>query len=162
MKIGPCIVAKIVLTILHYSQKKCFDELYIDLTIKVISRVLTRYFYSHTGKMPPPLADIIRTNLLTKYNEKWTITCDFKSVKKHVFHQIGTIVKNFLTNFHEYSTNNITSKVFTKTGGLTRKTITLPGNEVFNQPQPFRTRPRYHYDTCSDHVTLRLHNKCNH
>ncbi|KAH3747750.1 hypothetical protein DPMN_182180 [Dreissena polymorpha] len=59
-----------------------------DQTIKVASRVLTRLYYSHIRKNAPPLGshvyeanvtlfkliqDIIETNILTKFNEEWTI-----------------------------------------------------------------------------------------
>ncbi|KAH3719269.1 hypothetical protein DPMN_062101 [Dreissena polymorpha] len=126
--------------------RDCTQNVTSNVLKRFLRPLLTRYFYSHTGKNAPPLA--------VMHNEEWTITCDFKSVKKHVFHQIGTIVKNVLTNFHEYSTNNITSKVFTKTGGLTRKTITLPGNEVF---QPTATIFELVHDIIMTLVPSMLH-----
>ncbi|KAH3693164.1 hypothetical protein DPMN_192566 [Dreissena polymorpha] len=59
-----------------------------DWAINVVSRVLTRFYYSHIRKNAPPLGshvfqanvtifdliqDIIKTNLLTKFHEDWTI-----------------------------------------------------------------------------------------
>ncbi|KAH3700872.1 hypothetical protein DPMN_075853 [Dreissena polymorpha] len=59
-----------------------------DQTIKVASRVLTRFYYSNIRKNAPPLGshvfqanitifeliqDIIETNLLTQFHEDWTI-----------------------------------------------------------------------------------------
>ncbi|KAH3890882.1 hypothetical protein DPMN_014972 [Dreissena polymorpha] len=63
-------------------------KFYEDQTINVASRVLTRFYYSHIRKNAPPLGshvfqanvtifeliqDIIKTNLLTKFHEDWTI-----------------------------------------------------------------------------------------
>ncbi|KAH3753915.1 hypothetical protein DPMN_188567 [Dreissena polymorpha] len=59
-----------------------------DWAINVVSRVLTRFYYSHIRKNAPPLGshvfqanvsifeliqDIIKTNLLIKFHEDWTI-----------------------------------------------------------------------------------------
>ncbi|KAH3707345.1 hypothetical protein DPMN_066747 [Dreissena polymorpha] len=59
-----------------------------DWAINVVSRVLTRFYYSHIRKNVPPLGshvfqanvtifeliqDIIKTNLLTEFHEDWTI-----------------------------------------------------------------------------------------
>ncbi|KAH3807143.1 hypothetical protein DPMN_135476 [Dreissena polymorpha] len=68
-----------------------------DRTINVASRVLTRFYYSHIRKNAPPLGS-------------------------HVFHAKVTIFKliqdiietNLLTKFHEDSTINVASRVFTR------------------------------------------------
>ncbi|KAH3715829.1 hypothetical protein DPMN_058542 [Dreissena polymorpha] len=47
-----------------------------DWAINVVSRVLTRFYYSHLRKNAPPLGSHVfqaNTNLLTKFHEDWTI-----------------------------------------------------------------------------------------
>ncbi|KAH3705653.1 hypothetical protein DPMN_080730 [Dreissena polymorpha] len=91
-------VASRVLTRFYFSHiKKCpapwrpyesSDQFHKEQTINVASRVLTRFYYSHIRKNAPPLGshvfqanvtifeliqDIIKTNLLTKVHEDWTI-----------------------------------------------------------------------------------------
>ncbi|KAH3864987.1 hypothetical protein DPMN_028020 [Dreissena polymorpha] len=135
-----------------------------DWTINVTSRVLKRKTATTTGGKTgtPPgshvfqpigtiidfVEDIIRTNVLTKFHEDWTINLTF-TVKTalppggHVFLPTGTIfelVKDFIgthvltkktatspgTQFHEDWTINVISKV------LTRKTATTTGGHVFH------------------------------
>ena len=94
-----------------------------DWIINVTSRVLTRFHYNHTRKSPPPpgshvfqqartifelIRDIVRTNLLTKFHEDWTINVTSRVLTRfyytlkpykenchapggHVFHSTGTI-----------------------------------------------------------------------
>ncbi|KAH3773862.1 hypothetical protein DPMN_175233 [Dreissena polymorpha] len=93
----------------------------------IITRVLTRFYYSHIKKNAPPLGsyffqatiiifeliqDIIETNLLTKFHEDWKIN-PYKekclAPGGHVFNQTKTIFEliqeiietNLLTKFHE-------------------------------------------------------------
>ncbi|KAH3782678.1 hypothetical protein DPMN_160597 [Dreissena polymorpha] len=66
-------------------------KFHIDQTINVASRVLTRFYYSHIRNNAPPLGshvfqanitifeliqDNIETNLLTKFQEDWTINAN--------------------------------------------------------------------------------------
>ncbi|KAH3787068.1 hypothetical protein DPMN_165187 [Dreissena polymorpha] len=141
------------------------DMFHEDWTINVTSRVLKRktatttggYFFSFnwnhfrirkiatppgshvfqpTGTIFELVQDIIRTNVLTKFHEDWTInlTSTVKTAPPpggHVFLPTGTIfelVKDFIgthvpTKFHDDWTKNVTSRV------LTRKTATPPGTQ---------------------------------
>ncbi|KAH3731209.1 hypothetical protein DPMN_057217 [Dreissena polymorpha] len=66
-------------------------KMHEDQTLNVASRVLTRFYYSHIRKNAPPLGsyvfqanvtifdliqDNIKTNLLTKFHEDWTINAN--------------------------------------------------------------------------------------
>ncbi|KAH3822824.1 hypothetical protein DPMN_124615 [Dreissena polymorpha] len=82
------IIFKLVQDIIEMNLLTKFHE---DWTINVASRVLTRFCYSHIRKNAPPLGshvfqanvtifeliqDIIKTNLLTKFHEDWTINAN--------------------------------------------------------------------------------------
>ncbi|KAH3726615.1 hypothetical protein DPMN_052482 [Dreissena polymorpha] len=115
-----------------------FDK---DRTVKVDSRVLTRFYYSHIRKNAPPLGshvfqaniiifkliqDIIETNLLTKFHEDWTINVASRekcpAPGGHVFEATKTIFEliqdiigtNLLTKFHDDRKINVTSRVLIK------------------------------------------------
>ncbi|KAH3717597.1 hypothetical protein DPMN_060390 [Dreissena polymorpha] len=79
------IIFKLVQDIIGINLLTKFHE---DWAIHVVSRVLTRFYYSHIRKNAPPLGShvfqanviifeliqyIIKTNLLTKFHEDWTI-----------------------------------------------------------------------------------------
>ncbi|KAH3771486.1 hypothetical protein DPMN_172806 [Dreissena polymorpha] len=99
-----------------------------DRTVNVASRVLTRFYYSHILKNTPPLGshvfeaniiifeliqDTIKTNLLTKFHEHWTINVASREKCPdpggHVFKATKTIFEliqdingtNLLTKFHD-------------------------------------------------------------
>ncbi|KAH3785138.1 hypothetical protein DPMN_163223 [Dreissena polymorpha] len=92
------------------------------------------HVFQPTGTIFELVQDIIRTNVLTKFHEDWTLNLTY-TVKTapppggHVFLPTGTIfelVKDFIgthvpTKFHDDWTKNVTSRV------LTRKTATPPG-----------------------------------
>ncbi|KAH3823101.1 hypothetical protein DPMN_124899 [Dreissena polymorpha] len=124
------------------------DMFHEDWTINVTSRVLKRktvtttgghFFHSTgtifelvllhvfqpTGTIFELVQDIIRTNVLTKFHEDWTInlTSTVKTAPPpggHVFLPTGTIfklVKNFIgthvpTKFHDDWTKNVTSRPY--------------------------------------------------
>ncbi|KAH3704900.1 hypothetical protein DPMN_079961 [Dreissena polymorpha] len=84
------------------------------------------------------IQDIIRTNVLTKFYEDWTINISFKeknapSIGSHIFQPTGTIleliqyiiVTILLTKFHEDQTINVAPRV------LTRKNAPPPCVHVF-------------------------------
>ncbi|KAH3807135.1 hypothetical protein DPMN_135468 [Dreissena polymorpha] len=145
-------------------------EFHEDRTINVASRVLTRFYYSlikpYKEKCPAPwchfiqanvtifelIQDIIKTNLLTKFHQDWTInekcpapwrpywTINVASRVKnapplgsHVFQAKATIFElikdisgtNLLSKFHEDRKINVASRV------LTRKNGPPPGGHVF-------------------------------
>jgi len=143
-----------------------------DWTKNVTSRVLTRFYYSHIRKTAPPpgshvfqqtrtifklIRDIVRTNVLTKFHEDWTINVTsrvltrfyYSHIRKtapplggHVFHPTETIfelVQDFIgthvpTKFHEDWTKNVTSRVLTRFYlSHIRKTAPPPGSHVFQQ-----------------------------
>ncbi|KAH3854628.1 hypothetical protein DPMN_097173 [Dreissena polymorpha] len=126
------------------------DMFHEDWTINVTSRVLKWKTATTTGKTATPpgshvfqptgtifelVQDIIRTNVLNKFHEDWTInltsTENCPAPGGHVFLPTGTIfehVKDFIgthvpTKFHDDWTKNVTSRV------LTRKTATPPGTQ---------------------------------
>ncbi|KAH3805876.1 hypothetical protein DPMN_134186 [Dreissena polymorpha] len=97
---------------------------------------MTLDVFQPTGTIFELVQDIIRTNVLTKFHEDWTInlTSTVKTAPPpggHVFLPTGTIfelVKDFIrthvpTKFHDDWTKNVTSRV------LTRKTATPPGTQ---------------------------------
>ncbi|KAH3834084.1 hypothetical protein DPMN_107402 [Dreissena polymorpha] len=116
-------------------------ELFQDIIgMKLLTKVLTRFYYSHITKNAPPLEshvfqaiiiifkliqDIIETNLLTKFHEDWT-----KNVASRVHicpapwrpYFIGM---NLLTKFHEDWTINVAARVHI------RKNAPPLGNHVF-------------------------------
>ncbi|KAH3886213.1 hypothetical protein DPMN_010214 [Dreissena polymorpha] len=102
-------------------------EFHEDRTVNVASRVLTRFYNSHMRKNAPPLGshvfqanitifeliqDIIKTNLLTKFHEDWTI---------HVASRV-LAMKNAPPLFHDDRRINVTSR-----GKMSR----LRGGHVF-------------------------------
>ncbi|KAH3838791.1 hypothetical protein DPMN_112206 [Dreissena polymorpha] len=135
------------------------DMFHEEWTINVTSRVLKRktatttgghvfhstgtifelvllHVFQPTGTIFELVQDIIRTNVLTKFHEDWTInlTSTVKTAPPpggHVFLPTGTIfklVKDFIgthvpTKFYDDWTKNVTSRV------LTRKTATPPGTQ---------------------------------
>ncbi|KAH3693582.1 hypothetical protein DPMN_081016 [Dreissena polymorpha] len=127
-----------------------------DRTVNVASRVLTRFYYSHIRKNAPPLGshvfqaniiifqlipDIIKTNLLTKFHEDWTMNVALRVLTRKnalppdglVFKETKTIFEliqdiigtNLLTKFHEDRKINVASRV------LIRKNAPPPGGHVF-------------------------------
>ncbi|KAH3852951.1 hypothetical protein DPMN_095472 [Dreissena polymorpha] len=110
-------------------------------TVNVASRVLTRFYYSQIRKNVPPLGshvfqaniiifeliqNIIKTNLLTKFHEDWTINVASRekcaAPGGHVFKATKTIFEliqdiiwtNLLTKFHDDRKINVTSRVLTR------------------------------------------------
>ncbi|KAH3865997.1 hypothetical protein DPMN_029045 [Dreissena polymorpha] len=88
------IIFKLVQDIIGMNLLTKFHE---DRTINVASRVLTRFYYSHIRKNAPPLGshvfqanvtifkliqDIIKTNLLTKFHEDWTINVASRDARR--------------------------------------------------------------------------------
>ncbi|KAH3784660.1 hypothetical protein DPMN_162623 [Dreissena polymorpha] len=147
------IIFKLVQDIIGMDLLTKFHE---DSIVNVASRVLTRFYYSHIRKNAPPppgslffqaniiifklIQDIIKTNLLTKFHEDWTINVasrvftrfyysHIKPYKEkcpapggHVFKATKTIFKliqdnigtNLLTKFHDDQKLNVTSRVLTR------------------------------------------------
>jgi len=164
-----------------------------DWSKNVTSRVLTRFYYSHIRKTATPpgshvfqptgtifklVQDIIRTNVLTKFHEDWTINVTsrvltrfyYSHIRKtapplggHVFHPTETIfelVQDFIgthvpTKFHEDWTKNVTSRVLTRFYySHIRKTATPPGSHVF---QPTGTIFELVQDIIETHVLTKFH-----
>ena len=165
-----------------------------DWTINVTSRVLTRFYYSHIRKTATPPGshvfqptgtifelspDIIRTNVLTKFHEDWTINVTsrvltrfyYSHIRKtapplgsHDFHATETIfelVQDFIgthvpTKFHEDWTKNVTSRVLTRFCYYSqiRKTATPPGSHVFQPTGTIFELVQYIIET---HVLTKFH-----
>ncbi|KAH3697924.1 hypothetical protein DPMN_085436 [Dreissena polymorpha] len=129
-----------------------------DRTIKVASRVLTRFYYSHIRKNARPLGshvfqanvtifkliqDIIETNLLTKFHEDWTINFYVASkvftrknaspLSSHVFQANVTIfelIQDIIeTNLPTKFHEDWTINVASRV--LTRNSAPPPGGHVF-------------------------------
>ncbi|KAH3728230.1 hypothetical protein DPMN_054182 [Dreissena polymorpha] len=94
--------------------------------------------FQQTGTIFEIIQDIIRTNVLTKVHEDWTMNVTFRdkfpAPDGHVFHtKNGTIFKlvqdiigtNLLTKFHKNRTIIVASRL------LTRKNAPSPGAHVF-------------------------------
>ncbi|KAH3751292.1 hypothetical protein DPMN_185845 [Dreissena polymorpha] len=91
--------------------------------------------FQQTGTIFKLIQDIIRTCVLTKFHEDWTIHATSWGYDpppgSHVFQQRGTVANiirtNILTKFREDSTKYVTSIV------LTRKNATPPGGNFFQR-----------------------------
>ncbi|KAH3753701.1 hypothetical protein DPMN_188344 [Dreissena polymorpha] len=90
-----------------------------DWTINKASIVLTRFYYSHNGKMPRQLAAIFfnqsasfwKINLLTKFHKDWTINGASRPYKENV-PPLGSHV--FQAKFHEDRKINVASRELTR------------------------------------------------
>ncbi|KAH3769996.1 hypothetical protein DPMN_171275 [Dreissena polymorpha] len=107
------------------------------ITLQISARILPTATSSALPKTLPP---IIRTNVLTKLHEDWTINVTSRVLTRkfapptggHVFQRTGTIFKlsitiietNVLPKFHEDCTINMTSRV---------KIASSPGGHIFQQ-----------------------------
>ncbi|KAH3798162.1 hypothetical protein DPMN_151752 [Dreissena polymorpha] len=109
-------------------------KFHTDWTIKVASRVLTRFYYSHIRKIAPPfgshvfqakltifklIQDISGTNLLSKFHEDRKINVALRvknapPLGSHVFSSKHIIETNLLTKFHEDWTINVASRELTR------------------------------------------------
>ncbi|KAH3851301.1 hypothetical protein DPMN_093781 [Dreissena polymorpha] len=129
----------------NFIGKNLLTKFQDDRSINVASRVLTRFYYSHIEKNAPPpgghvfqqnknifelIQHIIRTNLLTKLLDDWTINVPSRELTRknalppggHVFQPNGTILelvkdmfsKNLLTKFHVNQTINVATIVLTR------------------------------------------------
>ncbi|KAH3711194.1 hypothetical protein DPMN_070695 [Dreissena polymorpha] len=129
------IIFELVQDIIRMNLQTKFHE---DRTVNVASRVLTRFYYSHIGKIALPLGsnvfqaniivfkliqDIIEPNLLTKFHEDWTIAIDRTvNVASRLFTRKNApppwwpyiIWMNLLTKFHGDRTINVASSVHKK------------------------------------------------
>ncbi|KAH3750723.1 hypothetical protein DPMN_185254 [Dreissena polymorpha] len=115
-----------------------------DRGVNVVSRVLTRFYYSHIRKNAPPLGshffqaniiiyeliqDIIETNLLTKFHEDWPINVASRVLTRFYYSHGGHVFKatkiifeliqdiigtNLLTKFHDDRKINVVSRVLTR------------------------------------------------
>ncbi|KAH3885462.1 hypothetical protein DPMN_009456 [Dreissena polymorpha] len=111
LKLGQYIIETNIMTKFHE-----------DRTINVASRVLTRFYYSHIGKI---FQYIIGTNLLTKKNVQHTGGHVFQQ-NRTIFEIIQYIIRTYvLTKFHEDQTINEASRV------LTRKNVPSSGGNLF-------------------------------
>ncbi|KAH3774232.1 hypothetical protein DPMN_175607 [Dreissena polymorpha] len=133
------IIFELVQDIIRMNLLTKFHE---DRTVNVASRVLTRFYYSHIRKNAPHLGshffqaniiifeliqDIIKTNLLNKFQEDWKINVASRVLTRkndpppggHVFQPTGIILEliqdiigmNLLTKFYEDQTINVASRV---------------------------------------------------
>ncbi len=141
--------------------------------------MLTRFYYSHIRKTATPpgshvfqptgtiyelVQDIIRTNVLTKFHEDWTINVTsrvltrfyYSHIRKtapplggHVFHPTETIfelVQDFIGTHSRVLTRFYYSHI--------RKTATPPGSHVF---QPTGTIFELVQDIIETHVLTKFH-----
>ncbi|KAH3841755.1 hypothetical protein DPMN_115234 [Dreissena polymorpha] len=120
----------------HDHWRPCFSFNWNHFRTRKTATPPGSHVFQPTGTIFELVQDIIRTNVLTKFHEDWTINLTF-TVKTapppggHVFLPTGTIfelVKDFIgthapTKFHDDWTKNVTSRV------LTRKTATPSGTQ---------------------------------
>ncbi|KAH3717577.1 hypothetical protein DPMN_060370 [Dreissena polymorpha] len=132
------IIFKLVQGIIGINLLTKFHE---DWAIHVVSRVLTRFYYSHIRKNAPPLGShvfqanvtifeliqyIIKTNLLTKFHEDWTINVASRERTRQM------LTSHFRTDpryhWEKFSDQENASRV------LTKKNAPTPRCQSYCQP----------------------------
>ncbi|KAH3865652.1 hypothetical protein DPMN_028694 [Dreissena polymorpha] len=132
-------------------------KFYEERTVYVVSRVLTRLYYSHIRKNAPPkshvfqaniiifqlIQDIIMTNLLTKFHEDWTIN-------------IASRVKNAPPLFHDDRKINMTSRVLTRWPYIIEMTVLTKFHEdrTINVPSRVKNAPPLRSHVVQANITI--------
>ncbi|KAH3835343.1 hypothetical protein DPMN_108694 [Dreissena polymorpha] len=87
------------------------DIIRTNVLIKVLTRINSPppggHVFQQTGNIFILIKDIIKSNILTKFHDDWTINVTFRMLTSHVFQQTGT-------KFHDDRTINMASRVLTR------------------------------------------------